>query len=499
MNSLSAGTWSHRAVWLGLSLAALLLSFLSTYAEMARIWWTSSTFNHCLLIVPISAYLIWLKREQVQLQRPGVSRLALVYVLLNSLLWLVGALLSVSFFQHLAVVGMLIGVVWALVGTPVFRVLLFPLLYLYFGVPEGEGLRPYLMDWTAKVLVTLLRLSDVPVYLEGRHLTIPSGRFVVAEACSGINYLIATLAVGTMFAYLRYRSPWRRAVFMLLTIVFPLAANGIRAYGIVMIAHLSDHKYAVGIDHIIYGWLFFGIVILVLFSIGNLFSDADEHAPREPAHFGAARPGSAMVTTCLCLALAWTGPGVLALTETGGSAPGQIALPSVASWEGPITIPSVLDGTYHAASQRLAGRYTDNRGEPVVVEVAYYARQAQGAELISQSNTVFAEKNGWLQADHGVRRIQTGGRDVKVRELLLRDSAGYLLVWYWYDVQGHTSISDVGAKLIEAKARFAQHPYGSASIAIATRAGSDRTAAAARLEQFLDSAALGLPNMHAVP
>src|SRR5690606_1800868 len=105
---------------------------------------------------------------------------------------------------------------------------------------------------------------------------IPSGNFVVAEACSGINYLLATLAVGSMFMYLNFRSPWRRAVFMLLVVAVPLIANGLRAYGIVMIAHLSDYKYAMGIDHFIYGWVFFGIVIFAVFALGNLFSDVTD-------------------------------------------------------------------------------------------------------------------------------------------------------------------------------------------------------------------------------
>jgi exosortase A len=499
MTTINTDTWPRRSIWIGLSIGVLLVAFLSTYADMVQIWWTSSTFNHCLLVVPISGYLIWIKRDEIALHAPGVSRLALLFVLLNSMLWLVGEFLSVAFFQHLAVVGMVIGIVWALIGTPVFLLLLFPLCYLYFGVPEGEVLVPYLQDWTATVLVTLLRLTDIPVFLEGRHLSIPSGDFVVAEACSGINYLIATLAVGTMFAYLRFRSPLRRAAFMLLAVLVPLAANGFRAYGIVMIAHLSDHKYAMGVDHIIYGWLFFGVVILLLFALGNLFSDIDEPSSEPKTRRSESRAGNVAATACTGIVLALSGPAVLALTDASRPIPGDIGLSDVPSWEGPATVSTVLDGVYKAASQRLAATYDDGKGESVVVEIAYYRTQSQGAELINQVNAVFAKRKQWMQIDYGVRELPSGAAAHKVRELLLRDGAGDLLVWYWYDIEGHPTINDAAGKLLEAKARFASHRYGSAGIAIATRAVPDRAAALGRLTRFMDAADLSLPHMHKVP
>ena len=55
----------------------------------------------------------------------------------------------------------------------------------------------------------------------------------------------------------------------------PIVANWLRAYMIVMIGHLSDNKFAVGVDHLIYGWLFFGVVILLMYGVGSLWR---EHA-----------------------------------------------------------------------------------------------------------------------------------------------------------------------------------------------------------------------------
>ena len=100
--------------------------------------------------------------------------------------------------------------------------------------------------------------------------------FEVAVACSGIRYLIASIAVGTLFAYLTYTKTHKQIIFILFSIFLPILANGIRAYGIVAIAYYSDMKYATGVDHLIYGWIFFGIVIMLMFWIGGMFADKED-------------------------------------------------------------------------------------------------------------------------------------------------------------------------------------------------------------------------------
>jgi exosortase len=134
---------------------------------------------------------------------------------------------------------------------------------------------PSMMQWTADFTVFALQLSGVPVLREGLQFVIPTGSWSVVEACSGVRYLIASFMVGTLFAYLNYRSSWRRAVFMLVSLLVPIVANWVRAYLIVMTGHLSGNELAVGADHLIYGWVFFGIVIGLMFMIGARWTEPD--------------------------------------------------------------------------------------------------------------------------------------------------------------------------------------------------------------------------------
>ena len=71
---------------------------------------------------------------------------------------------------------------------------------------------------------------------------------------------------------------WRRLVFIALSIIVPIIANGIRAYLIVMIGHLSNNRLATGVDHVIYGWVFFGFVMMLLFWIGSQWREPDAAA-----------------------------------------------------------------------------------------------------------------------------------------------------------------------------------------------------------------------------
>ena len=445
-----ASPWRLRGLLVALCIAVLLLCYRGTVLDLVRVWSNSSTFNHCFLIPLLSLYLVREKRRQLAGLPAATSVLGLLWMLPNALLWLFGAFLDVSVFQHLALVGLIIGATWALIGNTAFRLLLFPLFYLYFAVPEGEFLVTKLQDVTAMFIVMLLRMTFIPVYMQGLYITIPSGNFVVAKACSGINYLIATLALGTLFAYLSYRSWWRRAAFMSLVLVVPIIANGIRAYGIIMIAHLSDYRLAMGVDHFIYGWVFFGIVIFALFFIGNLFAENDKEGPEvtPPAGERSAGPAHSGAVAAAAVAIALLGPGLDTVTS---ARLGTVTNPG---------LPAALEPTGERGAELLGARYvgaTDLRsaatgeGEDAVhILQASYERQRSGAELIQSTNRPYDEEV-WRSQDRATRDTGAGFR---VREVLLRGPMDDLLLWSWYDIHGQPTISNLEAKLIQAKARL---------------------------------------------
>ncbi len=180
----------------------LVFWYRDTFMAMVEIWDRSETFAHGFVIAPISAWLIWRRRHFIDYLPFAPSLAGIVIGLGAGLAWLLGQLSSVDAVSQFAVVGMLIGLVWSIMGTAVVRTYAFPLGFLFFMVPFGEFMFPTMMEWTASFIIWAVRASGVPVYAEGYNLVIPSGRWEVVEGCSGVRYLMASVVVGSLYAYL---------------------------------------------------------------------------------------------------------------------------------------------------------------------------------------------------------------------------------------------------------------------------------------------------------
>ena len=247
--------------------------FWPTLFSMIEVWDRSETFTHGYLIFPISAWLVWRQRDVLAQVQPHPDSRGLILLAAAGAGWLLADAGSVNVVAQYAFIAMLIAAVWTLLGWTFVWAAFFPLMFLFFAVPVGEFLIQPLMGVTADFTVAMLQFTGIPVYREGTFFSIPSGDWSVVEGCSGLRYLIASVTLGVLYAYLTYRSWKRRLLFSVAAIIVPIFANSGRAYMIVMIAHLSDMKLALGVDHYIYGWVFFGIVMLLLFWIGSFWRE----------------------------------------------------------------------------------------------------------------------------------------------------------------------------------------------------------------------------------
>lgn len=143
-----------------------------------------------------------------------------------------------------------------------------PLILWMFSVPFGDFLIPYLQTVTADMAVLMLQWSGVTVLRNGWYITIPQADFRVAEACSGVNFLISTAVLSVFFAFMHMRVLWKRLLFISLGVIIPVIANGLRVYMIIMIAHFGNIEAATGFDHLVYGWVFFVVILAFLLALG---------------------------------------------------------------------------------------------------------------------------------------------------------------------------------------------------------------------------------------
>ena len=271
--------WRAPLLRLAFTWAALVAITGRDWGEMVRQWWDSSTYNHILLIPPILAWLVrirWRELERLTPQAwwPGFALLAV-----GLAAWLAGTSAGVNLVSQLGAVVLLQAAVAVLLGPRVSMGLLFPLAYMLFLVPFGDEIVPALQMITAKLAIGLTHLSGVPARIDGVFIDTPAGLFVVAEACSGVKFLVAMVALGTLVAHLCFVSWRRRAAFMAAAVIVPVLANGVRAWGTIFIAQSQGVEFAAGFDHIVYGWVFFAVVMVILLGASWRFFDRSPEAP----------------------------------------------------------------------------------------------------------------------------------------------------------------------------------------------------------------------------
>ena len=467
-------------------IAALIIWFLlyySTLWSMAEIWWRSETFAHGMLIFPISLYLIWLKRKDFFHIQKQANVFFLLCLLGLVFIWGLAKSVDVQVVQQFAVVLMLPFIIGSLFGFKLLKHYIFPLSYLLFAVPFGEFLIPKLQEYTAIMTVFGLEVTGVPVYSEGMFISIPEGDFEVAVACSGVRYLIASLALGTLYAYLTYTKFYKQVIFVIASIIVPIIANGIRAYGIVMIAHLSDMKYATGTDHLIYGWFFFGVVIFILFFIGSFWQDKPlENLSDNPADH-ALNDSQYSFKLALPIMSLFLGPLMIVwmsyepvLSDTAITAP-QVSAP----WKDNHQKPTTWQPSFVNADSEVSTIYsTDQTDKNVYYYSSNYQYETQDKELISSVNQVFSTER-WILVSKQVITIE----NTKIDERVVRNNASKLLIWSWYEVFDLKLVHPIAIKVAQALGKLSGMSRGGQFKAIALPFHEDAELAKKQLNAFL--------------
>jgi len=466
---------------IALAVIAELLVFEKTAAGIVAIWWRSETYTHGFLVIPIAIWLMWRDRQVLQRIAPRPDPWALLPLALVGFGWLLGEFASVNTVKQLALVGMLPVTFWLLAGRVLARAWIFPLAFTLLSVPVGDFMVPTLMSHTADATVWLLQRTGIPVYREGLDFMLPSGHWSVAEACSGIRYLIASFTLGCLGAYLMYRGLWRRLAFVSASILLPIIANWLRAYMIVMIGHLSGMTLAVGVDHIIYGWLFFGLVMLLLFWIGGFWrEDGDAASPSAEGRAtargsrldgGPPRRQAVALGLFALLSLAvtamWPVYGAWSTGATGPAAVGGLRLAALpAGWQRGEPFTGWTPGFQHY-THSLQSFFLDARGRPLGLSVMLYADQTPESELISWGNTLVGQKrdHGRLLA-HGGATVSTAGGPARVNLARVSTDRDELAVAYVYWVDGRYTSSRLTAKLLALRSRLLAQSDAGALVAV---------------------------------
>jgi exosortase A len=480
------------ARWLIIVLALLapFTLYFDTAKSIVDIWNSSETFAHGYAILPMCLWLVWRRRANFSSMPPTPYWPALALLALAGFAWLLGRLGEVQVVQQYAFAAMLPLIALAMFGRRLAASLAFPLLFVLAAVPFGEIFINPLISFTADFTVAAVQATGIPVLRNGTHFEIPSGRWSVVEACSGVRYLISSVTIGLLYAYLTYRSTTRRVVFVLFSIIVPIVANGLRAFMIVMIGHFSGMTLAVGVDHLIYGWAFFGLVMFAMFWVGNYWRQDTDPAPAAAAVRAAGPNAGALLPIAVAVvALAALWPAFAAYNARATANPQAVQLAAFGvRWQAASSFSSwTPDYMAPDASFRSAYRASADSADPVGLTVLYYRNQNRGKALISSVNRIAGNHNAFSQTGSTLRTEQVAGRSLVLRETRLTAATGSLLVWHWNWVDHRFTANDYLGKLWQAQAKLLFRADDGAVVMVAAPFSDKPDEARKALRAFVDA------------
>ncbi|HEY8550222.1 MAG TPA: exosortase W [Vicinamibacterales bacterium] len=449
-----------RPVWL---LAAVLgVAYLMVHAHAIRslvgMWDRNPMYSYGYLVVPVSAYMLWARRSALYRaeHRPSFV-LGGVALLAWGLLMVAGRLGSVVLFEQLAMLVALVGIVLVLYGVHMLRLVWAPLAYLLLMVPVWDVLTEPLhvpfQNLSAAIGVYLLQLLNIPAYREGTFITLPSIRLEVARACSGVNYLVAVVALGLPLAYMYLRSTWRRVILVGSALVIAALSNSLRVALIGVLVTLDPDTPLHGPGHILHGLFVAGIGHVTLFAALSILGRRERRQaaastpPAVPAAFTvrpSARPrqfvaaGAAVAllfaATAAFLRLHVVKPVPLATELT--------ALPfQLGDWSANLTTQPAKPAWHPDADAELRRRY--QLGEYVAdVYVSHLTSQQQGRELL----TPLAEPLHREAEPIAVKGA--GGAERRIHRVVRSDGMRREITLLWYDVATRRVVNPTAVKLL---------------------------------------------------
>jgi len=470
---------------------------------MLQTWAGSRTYSYCFLIPPLFFYLVWIRRRATAKLVPSPNFWGLPVLGGLALIWILGNLGDVRVVQEFAIVAMLIALVWTLLGNDVVRALQFPLLFLFFAVPFGVSLIRPLQNFTAWFVIHALNASNVPALLENHTLSLPSGTWTVAEACSGIRFLLSSVVLGAVFASLAYRSRKRQLAFMVASVIAPVVGNGLRAYSIVLLAYLTHNRLAAGVDHIVYGTFFSVFTELVLISVGLRWRQ-----PRAPDDATAINSGNALealgnykrspsmaTTAAVILALALILPAPLVASHLWDRVTAATVWPEPpvivsTPWQTAETSDTNWAPELHGTDKEFSQSYQNERNR---VDLHWVASSGRSRMDLAGNYSSVDDPKLWSLASADFGNVTLNGQPTSVQRNLIQAGTDFRTVLTWYWISGEYTASPARVRFLQAKARLFGKPATVAIMSLGTVEQADPSAAERVLQDFLLHASFLVP------
>jgi exosortase len=209
-------------VFLGLFVLAFIIVFFPTWQSLFNAWSSSDDYSHGFLIVPLSLYFVWQKKESLRTATIKPSWIAFPLVLITLSLYLVAQYAEIMTLASLSMILFLGASLFLLFGFQVLKICIFPLFLLFFMVPVPAQIYAAmtipLQLFVTKVTVFIASSIGIPILREGNVISLPEHTLQVVQACSGLRSIMTLLTLGIVIAYFSLKSNLLRTILFLFAI-----------------------------------------------------------------------------------------------------------------------------------------------------------------------------------------------------------------------------------------------------------------------------------------
>lgn len=440
-------------------LAGLGILYFSVFKGLFKTWMNQGQYSYGPMIPFIFLYIIYSSRKQILNTPVRPNYFGLVIVFFGYCLFLLGVFSVHGFTARFSFIVLLAGFSLFVLGTEMIRRLVFPFFILLFMIPFPEILDRLfslkLRFFSSMITEDVLHMIGVPVFRQGNLIDIGSMQFNVANACSGMNYLLPLLALAALIGYFSTKSMINRSILFISAVPVTLAANVLRITGTALIAKYWTKEIASGFMHDFSGWAVFMFAFFCLFIelkvlkrlLGKKADAPGLEIELEQNGGGTYRRGQdylkimPIIATACIIAIFWSGFYAVAAKKKDRPLPIMENLPlSIDGYVGKTLPEDPKIKEFSSVTDSITRVYTKEGQSPVLVYVGYYRTSPELKGFI-HTPEVCLESSGWRirKIDYLDMAVQPDGKMLKTRKIISeRDGVRQLLI-YWYQIGDFTT------------------------------------------------------------
>jgi len=454
----------------------------------------SEDYSFGLLLPLVSAYIVYLKWPKLRQCTWQPSWMGLLIITLGFIIYIMGDLAAAFYFPPLSFLMVVTGFLWLLGSWALVRELAFPLFLLFLMIPLPsmvmQTMTLPLQLVSSRLAAGILQGLGIPLIRQGNVIDLGVRQLQVADACSGLRYILSLTSLGLIYCYFYQRRPWKAAILLICLVPTAILANALRVAAMGLFPALQE-----GFWHSFSGWLIFifcfGFLVLINWLLSYLRPEVSIPEAEAKVSPQEAEPGSATKTSYVPYLIAAL---ILVLLA------GQLALRLSRAPEIPLLqdfdkFPLNL-GDYQGkrnyldadmakavgADAYLDVNYSDVRPFPVNLWIAYFERQSQKVEGRIHSPLICLSGSGWHFLESKIIDVAPG---LPVRYLLMERGGSQELVYYWYLQQGNWVASEYASRLFMGWNGLIKQRNDGAIVRLVTPVQPDLEAAQDRLNKFV--------------